>query len=704
MSFNNRLALISITRENSNARVFTIVLIGLIVVLFLLWTEVRSNQEQIQAAYNADSQRQKLVQLASTIDLNHHRFLRSLTQFVNGSGLVTRDAARWRLQHYAARFDELRPHLAEIEISTAKHQYQSGLSDMALTRNQRVAHTIRQLLHDGKATIVDVAMQIDALEPGDFALYDEIVNVMDSLGDDITALELAAQSRQQLLDEKALENKALLAGKLTAAKASMGIGLLVLFTLGFYYIRHRHIAARNLRQSNEKLHRQIEESRKLTEELQYRATHDPLSGLYNRSGFTALIQEILHGETGDHGLCFIDLDMFKMVNDTSGHAAGDQLIVEVAELISAKSPHGSVVARFGGDEFLVLVRNCYRAEFEAAMQHCCDSLRTLCFNFRGRRFSISGSFGAIHFDATQHDLDTLMNFVDSACYEAKSEGGGRIVFSSGMVSDVDLKRDDHEWVNKIQFALENDAFCLYYQPIARINKANGKPVHSWELLLRMIDEDGVVTAPGKFLDVAEQYALAPRIDSWVINRTFAWLSRIGGRVDEVDCININLSGKSIGNSDLLELIIHHAAEFEGDLSKICFEITETAIVGDNAREFLCSLKALGFQIALDDFGSGFSSFGYLESLPVDYIKIDGIFVRDIDTNPTHHEFVKAINAVGKAMEKMTVAEFVENGESLSILKELGVDFAQGYHLARPLPLPENYRQIYDEKQGLRKAA
>jgi len=258
-----------------------------------------------------------------------------------------------------------------------------------------------------------------------------------------------------------------LAGKLANARLSMGLGLLMLFTLGFLFVRHRHIAAKSLRQSNEKLHSQIEASKKLTEELQYRATHDALSGLCNRSG----------------------------VNDTSGHAAGDQLIIEVAELIRAEAPEGSLVARFGGDEFLVLVNGCDKSEFELAMQRCCDALRALTFQFEGRKFSISGSFGALHFDAAAHDIDTLMSIVDSACYEAKNEGGGRIIFRSGISDVEELRRDDHIWVNRIQSALENDQFCLYYQPIARIDKANGKPVHSWELLIRMIDEKGEVTAP-----------------------------------------------------------------------------------------------------------------------------------------------------------------------------------------------------------------
>jgi len=525
---------------------------------------------------------------------------------------------------------------------------------------------------------------------------------MDLLCADITELEMAAQQRRRLLDERALENEALLAGRLATARASMGLGVLMLFTLGFFFIRHRHVAATNLRRSNEMLHRQIDASAKLTEELQYRATHDALSGLSNRSGFTAELQNVLLRKTGYHGLCFIDLDMFKIVNDTSGHAAGDALIVEVANLIAVESPEGSLVARFGGDEFLVLVQNCDETEFESAMKRCCELLRELPFSFQGRQFSISGSFGAVHFNADRYDIDTLMSVVDSACYESKNEGGGRVTFRSSVTSAVEVRRDDHVWVNRIQSALEDDRFCLYYQPIARVKKSTGKPVHSWELLLRMIDENGEVIAPGKFLDIAEQYSLAPRIDSWVINKTFAWLQSKGGKIEEVDCININLSGRSIGNSDLLELIRQRAAEFEGDPSIICFEITETAIVGNNAHEFLLNLKALGFRIALDDFGSGFSSFGYLESLPVDYIKIDGIFVRDIDSNPTHKEFVKAINAVGKAMEKLTVAEFVENGESLSILRELGVDFAQGYHLARPLPLPEC--GVVTENSYLRKAA
>ena len=685
----------NLSRMLPRAGLLATALVCLVVALYLLWSGVKSSQDQMRATRLAEKNRQNLVQLVSSIDLNHHRFIRASSHYVNGSGTVTRDETRWRLQHYASRFSELRPHLQKIDRDIANHKSTGDVEseeDTLLARNQRVSHTIKQLLRDGEPTLIYIDALIDWLTPGDVDGYNDIVKIMDLLGDDIVELELAAQRRQQLLDEQALANKAVLAGKLATARASMGLGLLMLFALVFFFIRHRHISARTLRRSNEELQRQIEASEKLTEELHYRATHDALSGLYNRSGFTSQMQELLSHKRGQHGLCFIDLDMFKIVNDTSGHGAGDQLIVEVAELIVAHSPGNAVVSRFGGDEFVLLVGDCERATFERSMKQCCDALRALSFRYDGRRFAISGSFGAVHFDAAEHDMDTLMGVVDSACYEAKNEGGGRIRFRSGVADAIELRRDDHVWVNRIQSALENDSFCLYYQPIASVNAASGEPAHSWELLLRMIDNDGTVIAPARFLDVAEQYSLAPRIDSWVINKAFDWLSGHGGRAPDIDCLNINLSGKSIGNQDLLDLIRRRAERFEGDLSVVCFEITETAIVGNNAREFLLDLKALGFRIALDDFGSGFSSFGYLESLPVDYIKIDGIFVKDIDTNTTHQEFVKAINAVGKAMSKLTVAEFVENQESLSILRELGVDFAQGYHLSRPLPLPDIVEQ------------
>ena len=697
---NNNPAMKRLSPALTSAGLVVTAAVCLIVALSLLWSGIRSSQLQMLAAQNGDSRRQNLVHLVSSIDLNHHRFLRSTSQFVHGSGLVSREEARWRLQHYASQFAELRTVLGAIESEIALAQTKGSAlesydGEVSLAKNQRVRHIISGLLRDGEATLTYVDTLISWLNPGDSDGYNDILNIMDLLGDDITALEMAAQQRRELLDEKALENRALLAGKLATARYSMGLGLIMLFALAFLFARHRHIAANNLRQSNEKLQSQIEASRQLTEELRYRATHDALSGLCNRSGFNSTLQDVLDRGIGYHGLCFIDLDMFKIVNDTSGHAAGDQLILEVARLIEAESPEGSLVARFGGDEFLVLVKDCNEIEFKRAMAHCCYALRTLAFSFAGRRFSISGSFGALHFNAKTHDIDTLMNIVDTACYEAKNDGGGRMTFRTGSTDAVELRRDDHVWVNRIQSALENDRFCLYYQPIASISKSSSKPIHSWELLLRMIDDNGEVVAPGKFLDIAEQYSLAPRIDSWVINRTFAWLESRGGRMEEVDCINVNLSGRSVGNADLLKLIRQHADAFEGDLSIICFEITETAIVGNNAREFLTSLKAMGFRIALDDFGSGFSSFGYLESLPVDYIKIDGIFVRDIDSNPTHQEFVKAINAVGKAMEKLTVAEFVENSESLSILHELGVDYAQGFYLAHPAPLPEAVVDVTD---------
>ena len=341
----------------------------------------------------------------------------------------------------------------------------------------------------------------------------------------------------------------------------------------------------------------------------------------------------------------------------------------------ASREEGSV-ARFGGDEFVIMMEYCDKSRFERTIVGLCEELRALRFDHHGQLFDVGVSFGAVHFEASGQSAQSLMAIVDAECYEAKRAGGARVRFH-GDDGIVEAKRNDVRLVGDIHRALSDGRFQLFRQPIHSLRADGSSSLHGWEILLRMFGEGGERVSPQVILNVAERYSFAPKIDRWVVEQAFDWLNGHPEEFEHVDCLNINLSGRSVGDREFLRFLERQTLSLRADTSRVCFEITETAAAGACAREFILRLKELGYQLALDDFGTGFSSFGYLESLPVDYIKIDGLFVRDIDTNRTHHEFVKAISVVGQAMGKAVVAEFVSSDESARMLGELGIDYAQG---------------------------
>ena len=527
---------------------------------------------------------------------------------------------------------------------------------------------------------------------------------MDTYGDLLSKLQIASFERQRYLDDVQVALSEQLRSQLRNALLGISVGIILLSYVCMLYLRQRHNATQKLRVINDQLRLEIHESARLADKLNFHATHDNLSGLLNRFGFSQVLDTKLtlsegnhgegnhgegnHGEgnhgEGNHGLCFVDLDMFKVVNDTCGHSAGDELICEVSSLFRKTLPENTYIARFGGDEFVILMCNCEQSVFENIINRCCSELKEFMFLHSGKQFDISGSFGAAYFNTTDVDAKTQMGIVDAACYEAKKSGGARVYFHHGEDPSFRARQHDLHVVTNIQTALTEQMFRLYRQPIVALNDTScGRPDH-WEVLVRMLDENNEITMPGQFLDVAERYGLAPRIDRWVIEETFRWLNDTYQSEGCAEFVNINLSGVSIGDENFLDMIENLTLHIPA--SHVCFEITESSAMGKHAKPFLLRLKELGYQLALDDFGTGFSSFGYLESLPVDYIKIDGLFVRDMAQNEAHREFVKSINDIGKVMGKKTVAEYVECANSLSLLKAMGVDFAQGYQIARPSPM------------------
>ncbi len=435
----------------------------------------------------------------------------------------------------------------------------------------------------------------------------------------------------------------------------------------------------------------VTQSRHATHLLGYHASHDPVTGLINRKEFERRLCEfrVRARERGErHALYYLDLDQFKIVNDTCGHGAGDQLLKQLTGRLASRVRESDVLARLGGDEFGLLLANCPLERALGLAEQIRDAVSEVRFDWEGRSFDLRASIGLVSIGAESPTAGELLGQADAACHVAKQKGRNRVqVYETG---DLDMARrhGEMQWVSRLNRALEEDRFVLYCQAIAPLGEG---AVHG-EVLLRLRDEDGRLVPPGEFIPAAERYDLMPAIDRWVIRSTLAILGRRladgTGRSGEV--VAINVSGASLGEDDF-EGFLRGQFEAHGvPFSSVCLEVTETAAVGslEQAAGLIRSLQADGCRFALDDFGSGLSSFMYLKSLPVDYLKIDGSFVRAMVDNPVARATVQAIHTVGSAIGIRTIAEFVENDAILAQLREMGVDYAQGYGIGRPVPIEE----------------
>lgn len=435
----------------------------------------------------------------------------------------------------------------------------------------------------------------------------------------------------------------------------------------------------------------VTESRNLARRLSWDASHDALTSLINRRGFEQLLLEAIASAQNDneqqHTLCYLDLDQFKVVNDTVGHIAGDELLRQVTTLLQKGVRANDRLARLGGDEFGLLLSQCPIAE----ASHIAEKLRDLMHQFRfvwqNKIFIISVSIGVVAIDKNSQDLMQVMGAADAACYAAKAKGRNCIHIYSQDDSELIRQRGERKLIAKISHALETNSFRLYSQKIASINSQ--LPLDHNEILLRMFDEKGELIGPNEFIPAAEHYGLITEIDSWVIKTFFStYHRRCQQQISTDGLYSINISGASISNSQFLNFLIAQFSLYQVPPHHICFEITETAAIVnfDDAQYFISTLKQIGCQFALDDFGSGLSSFGYLMNLNVDYLKIDGSFVKNISNDPISQAIVEAFNNIAHAMNLKTIAEFVEDEIILEKLRTIGVDYAQGYAIARPVPL------------------
>jgi diguanylate cyclase (GGDEF)-like protein len=430
--------------------------------------------------------------------------------------------------------------------------------------------------------------------------------------------------------------------------------------------------------------RDVSLEQELTNQLVYQASHDSLTGLINRAEFENRVKEALElsrQNDKQNALCYIDLDQFKLVNDTCGHSAGDELLKRLAGVLQTLIRKEDLVARLGGDEFGLLLHDCDQKQARKRAETVRETLREIHFKWEDKIFDVSASIGLVMINRMSGSLSELMSAADLACYAAKDSG--RDMVHVYHVDDVEIaeKYRQMQWLPRIKEALKNNEFELAIQTVASLDDDTSPRIID-EFLLRWPQDDGSLISPGLFIPTAERYDLMRELDGWVIEKALATIAQLKAELQYPadQMYTINLSGQSVCDPTLAEYIIDMLHRFEVDPQCICFEVTETVAIANFsiAIEFINQLRVLGCRFALDDFGSGLSSFGYLKRLPLDFLKIDGLFVRDMLNDPVDLAMVRTI----------TIAEWVEDKATLDMLKSIGIDYAQGFHISRPVMVSE----------------
>ncbi len=435
----------------------------------------------------------------------------------------------------------------------------------------------------------------------------------------------------------------------------------------------------------------VSEQRRMSGEMSYRATHDTLTGLVNRAEFESRLEHLLrqsHEAQGEHALLYIDLDQFKLVNDACGHTVGDQLLQQVSKLLAATVRTRDTLARLGGDEFGILLEACTVDQAQRVAQKICDSMDDFRFIHDGRRFRIGASIGLVPVDMRWTTTAAIQQAADTSCYAAKEAGRNRVHAWFDTDAAMRARHGEMQWTSRIEHALDDDGFVLFAQRIRPLcGEVRG--LHA-EVLLRMKNQDGSLVPPGAFLPAAERFNLVSRVDRWVLQHVCSWMADLSS-LDVIESLSVNLSGQSVGDRSFHGWACDLLATMGPALcQRLCLEITETAAVTNmaDAALFIDRVRAMGVKVALDDFGAGASSFGYLKNLTVDYLKIDGQFVRDVVSDPLDEAAVRWFTDVAKVLGVRTVAEFVDRADVLERLREIGVDFAQGFLIHRPESIDE----------------
>jgi diguanylate cyclase (GGDEF)-like protein len=458
--------------------------------------------------------------------------------------------------------------------------------------------------------------------------------------------------------------------------------------------------ASQLKVAHESMQERIEDA---THQLRHQAQHDSLTGLVNRQEFEKRLDRALHTvkhQDAKHVFCYMDLDQFKVVNDTCGHGAGDELLRQISLMLSGRIRGQDTLARLGGDEFGLLLKNCDMPSAIKIAEQILEMIQDFRFVHRDMIFRIGVSIGMVEITGEFSNVGAITSSADASCYAAKDGGRNRIHIYQPEDVDLSKRHVEMEWVGRILLAMEEERFCLYCQPIISLKNTHedvlGKPFF-YEILMRQVDQDGRIIPPMAFIPAAERYNIMEKIDRWVIKKTFqTYRQYIDLRKNpEKFLFTINLSGVSLSDATLLEYICDLFEQYRVPPDCICFEITETSAIVNlaNTIQLMEALKSLGCRFLLDDFGSGMSSFAYLKNLPVDFLKMDGNYVRDIVSNPIDFAMTQSIHSIAEAMKIKTIAEFVESQETMDLLIEMGVDYGQGFFIGNPVPLDSVLKSI-----------
>ena len=434
--------------------------------------------------------------------------------------------------------------------------------------------------------------------------------------------------------------------------------------------------------------------RRLRSEMTYRATHDALTGVKNRTEFELRLTRLLHQSTGDHSahaMMFIDLDQFKLVNDACGHAAGDEVLQQAARIFEETIRSQDMIARIGGDEFGIILEHCSVETAAEIAQSICNKMDIYRYSQGDRRFRIGASVGLVPVDDRWPDVAVMIQTADASCAIAKDSGRNRVQIWQDSAAALKIRQGEVHWASRLETALDEDRFVLFAQPFAALTDA-APGLHA-ELLIRLVDTDGALILPGVFMPSAERFNLATPIDRWVMKQTIGFLTGLGD-LTAINTISINVSGRSIGDRAFHDFAVQVLGAAGPDIcARLSLEITETAAVANvaDAALFIEQMHTLGVRVALDDFGAGAASFGYLRALKVDSLKIDGQFIKGLQTDPISNVTVKCFIELARILGIPTVAEFVDQPELMAAVKALGIDFAQGYLIAKPQPLSAFFR-------------
>jgi diguanylate cyclase (GGDEF)-like protein/PAS domain S-box-containing protein len=435
--------------------------------------------------------------------------------------------------------------------------------------------------------------------------------------------------------------------------------------------------------------RDVTQERLLSHQLSWQASHDALTNLLNRNEFELTLNHLIQdAKVSDkhHALIYMDLDQFKLVNDTCGHIAGDELLKHVAHLLLGKIRESDTLARLGGDEFGLILEGCQLDQATNIAHQLLDTVQDFRFVWQDKTFTIGISIGLVAVNRHSKDMVSTLSAADAACFIAKDKGRNRVWIHHIDDDDVVQHKGEMEWVSRLNEALDKSRFELFVQHVKPIKNSDENAYK--EILLRLRQSDGTVISPMAFIPAAERYGLMTAIDRWVIRYAFQWLSQCKLSEQTPDIYAINISGQSLADPQFLTYCINEYQRAAISPGHVCLEITETAAIANwtHAKQLFAGLKEMGFKFALDDFGSGMASFAYLKYLPLDFIKIDGSFVKDMLHDPMDKTLVQMINEIGHVMKLKTIAEYVENESTLQLLHLMGVDYAQGFCIHKPAPL------------------